>query len=951
MKYPAALVLLSAFSLMTFFLSSVYAKPASSDVAEKGFCCVNGELLTNRTEKQCQQVKGKYFPAEQAARAGKSCESEKGYCCVDGKLHSGKSKSACRKQGGSFYGSKDAAQARKSCRPKKGYCCVDGKLHSGKSESACRKQGGSFYDSKDAAQARKSCRPEKGYCCVDGKLYSGKSESECKKQRGTFYDARDAVRARKLCRSEKGYCCVDGKLYSGKSESDCKKQRGTFYGAKDAAHARKSCQSKKGVCCVNGKAVSGKSEKECRKLQGTFQENVSGSRAKPSCKEETGFCCSDGKLLSSTPERCRKVKGGKFFASRSDAAKNCGKSKALPTGKKPLSVRAADGAGKSGGSRGKQAALITGTKAETPGKRSENKLKTVKFAGRSVDREMLLGKTLQRQTLIKKGPSSKFRQRTVEVAEGATDTLENISKAVFAKQDELKKELQKVKESSGILVGRPVAKSETFEFKNSFVLVKSTSAVVADPRALARKSPEFKAFLGSSRTEKISFSSLNDESREGLKELISNELPNRPKDDPLRIAAEKGGMEGLLAAIAEGKGVFEITEEVVVPKKLPPVLNGLPQLPEMKNGVLVYDRFRPPGKKFMDMTAPETIPGSVLDGREALFPEGMIPEDESTGSTSSRKMVKITKGNVRGSFNAQFMTGHTLSANVNYQRTWRFESGLFRINMGAGYSIGLRFPVQVRGNVSPTWITVKGPRDAETDFETSITASPVDADCTFFRSTGLSDGSAETCGKELALDFYFSYGLKFRALYTTVLHIPVSEVHTPPWSKDFTPPFASNGGGLAFWIPPEVTHTDLDLGVVSGYLKAGFKLGGTGTVSFDYQSFHGDDVNTGELIFSTASPVKTTNILAPMDVTDTTTTLEETYGFKLYNPEYRIHPSITPGINVSMKAGYKSFSRSFSYTTWLNSLEVLLLPVSFERHSGTTAEYSWREGVKKFEKR
>lgn len=564
------------------------------------------------------------------------------------------------------------------------------------------------------------------------------------------------------------------------------------------------------------------------------------------------------------------------------------------------------------------------------------------------DPESLISKKLKAQRLIRKGPPSQFRNITVETGINARTNLGNIAKIAFAKHNLFQKRLLKIKPSTGILFKRPIIKSETYEFEDSFVLVKSTSITVVKPNELTKVSPQFKSFLGKKRPGKVNLSKLSSESRKGLDDFIRIELPKRPNNDPLKIAAKKG-KKALLEAIAEGKGLFETVEEVVIPKKLPPLINGVPQLPVLKKGVFNYKHYKPANSDFLKAIRPiKVLPDNLADRVSGIITN--LPTQQEP-ATPSRRMVKVV-GRMKRLFDAQFMTGYTLGANWEWGKTWKYPSGFFRVRMGAGYALGLRFPIKVHGEINPTRVTVTGPNDVRTSFETSITAEPINGDCVFYRNTGLSEPES-ICGKELALHFGIGYGYKFRAVWTTVKERKYRMQYGINWSKDFTPPFAnSNRRGLVFWIPPRLTGTQFDLAVISGYLKAGFKLSGTGTVHFDHVSFHGNTKEHKALTFINANPVRTKTTLMPLVLRGGEKYTTEKYGFKLYNPAYTLRPTITPGVMVTVNLGYRWFSRRISTgAMWISALEMLIPPVSFTRHDGTNRDYSWNDGVKTFRKR
>ena len=558
------------------------------------------------------------------------------------------------------------------------------------------------------------------------------------------------------------------------------------------------------------------------------------------------------------------------------------------------------------------------------------------------DPESFLSQRIKAQRLLGKGDISRFRGKKVPIGPKSTASLRKIYRSLFAGQKALRTNLRRISPGSGVLLGRPVAEDQVYEFADAFVLVASTSVTVVNPGELSRRSPQFRTFLGSRTSKRVSLSGLPPESLRGLDDFIKNELPKRPANDPLKIAASKGKV-ALLTAIAEGKGLYETVEEIVIPKQLPPVVRGVPQLPVLSNGVFLFNRYRPPRSALIrKISAGTALRRRTVPGTRQVPPR----------PTSPSHMTKVHMGRMKKVFTANFMTGFTLGSNWEYCKTWRFDSGLFRIRLGAGYAVGLRFPIQVTGEIRPTHISTVGPNDVTTAFETQLTARPIGADCSYYNSTGMDPESSASCGKELALDFYFAYGLKFRACWTTVLNWPYKERHTDPHSADFTPPFNRNRGGLKFWIPAELTHTKFSAAVIKGSAQAGVKLSGTGTVELDYESFHGNEKSRRVLTFTRPSPVKIQNSLPPLTPGSGQATAREAYGFKLDNPVYKIHPTLTPGVRAQVTLGYKWFSRTIrTGDMWISALEMPLLPVTFTRHRGTTSQFRYGDGRKQFTRR
>ena len=435
---------------------------------------------------------------------------------------------------------------------------------------------------------------------------------------------------------------------------------------------------------------------------------------------------------------------------------------------------------------------------------------------------------------------------------------------------------------------------------------------------------------------------------------MNNELSKRPLSDPLKIAAGQG-KEALLRAIIAGKGLFETVEELVVPKKSLPKVNRIPQLPVFKDGYLNFNRLQP--SKLPPLSRLDTrrmIKKDLIKKLPANMPVILRPEQKPG---TPKHMKKVETGQTAG-FSAYFLTGYRLgdSASFEWSRKWKFPSGLFRVKMHAGYDVALRFPIEVKGQIRPRTVTITGANDMSSSFDTSITANPVDGDIQFYEKAGYDPDQLpeKTRGKELALYFGFGYGYKFRALWTTVVPWRYYS-HEYDWSKDFLPPYNLNEGGLNFTIPSTVTHTSFSAGVVKGDLNAVLKLGGRGKIHLDYETFHhltGEDpshLSRKRITFSNPNPITTKNSLPALSFERNAV---DNFGFRLFNPQYEIRPSITPGVKVAVTLGYKDFSRTIKYgPVFFRALELLIPPITFDRFPESTNEYVWDHGRKYFKKR
>ncbi len=513
------------------------------------------------------------------------------------------------------------------------------------------------------------------------------------------------------------------------------------------------------------------------------------------------------------------------------------------------------------------------------------------------DRNSFVNKKLKaKKRLIRKSPLHRVKNKTVEIAKNQKTTLSNIASATFNSQNLFQKRLKNLPTGRrGVLLNKPLVKEMVYEFKDSFVLIKSTRIIVQNPSKLSNKSPEFRRFLGKKKQGRVVLSKLNRESKRWLNNFIKMELPRLHKDHPLRKAAKgkKGDQQkiAILKAIGEGKGQFETLEEVVIPKKMPRMINGKFMVPRFRNGIFDYGQMRPTKFKI-----PKTVrlPRAI---KETLSNRQATPN-------KSTRMVKVSQGRMRKRFKANFLTGETLGCNLEFNKKWKWTGGHFRLHMWAGYTVGLRIPIEAKGHMKPTWIhTTSQNKDTTTYWKTHINVKPIDGDVNDFSNAGWNKNNdiRSARGKEFALGYDFGYSYAVRMLGTNLLEDDYS--NKKDWNRDFTPPY-DKSSRIYVWIPPSWTNSDFSVGPIIAELKFGFSIKGKGKVSFLYDSFHARKHNRQNITFYNPETKIIQNAIAPMTLSARQTSKTEKYGFSLSNPKYEVKPILTPCASIDVGIDY-----------------------------------------------
>lgn len=512
--------------------------------------------------------------------------------------------------------------------------------------------------------------------------------------------------------------------------------------------------------------------------------------------------------------------------------------------------------------------------------------------------------------LIRQGSWAQLRQAKISAGPGIHKSLGEALAKALTEHDRLSTDLDSVKNAA--LFGAPKSIATVFEFPDSFVITRTTSAVVSDPKALAGKSPMFENFLGKkSPTGRITLADLKPDGIKGMREFMKSEVKKLPPRDPLRLASEKGE-ESLLQAISDGVGQVELVDTFQIPKSAFPVVGGRLQLP---------------------------FPSSILSNIRPGNPDDKGEETRATNNPTQviEKPDLITSG--KSEIHSRFIAGFTLGNDWKWERRWNYPSGFFRITLGARYGVGLRIPIKVDGNFSPTRALVKDTRNRPIETTLSIRARAVDGDEAFYKDAGISQNQMFDA-KEAVLEAQFGFGYKFRALWTNISDRPFSYIGMD-FSKDFTPPTGKDGDAPVIEIPPKLTSTEFDFVGLNGSATFGIRLAGTGSILFDYDTLaDGKSVHTRKIESRSVSSNSFQSTI-PADAKE--------YGFRLKNPTYRYDLELIPTVKLSGRVHCSGFSRGIS-TGWidLNSLSIDVGTVTLHRHAGTRKSVSFTGGKKEF---
>ncbi|MBI5684722.1 MAG: hypothetical protein HZC54_06550 [Verrucomicrobia bacterium] len=536
--------------------------------------------------------------------------------------------------------------------------------------------------------------------------------------------------------------------------------------------------------------------------------------------------------------------------------------------------------------------------------------------------ESVLGESLARQLRpVRRLTAGDLTSRRVKLGDFSEVTLQEVAAALGKNTEGFRDAVKKLDRAA--LFGAPKSDEEAVELDDAFVLVRSTGIEVAEPRRVAAGVPDFAAFMGRGGAAVLSEEKLSAESRQGFEEFVKKEVPALPEGHPLARAAKCGRAE-LLKAIGEGQGSFEVVDTFVVPKAPLPVVNGRLMRARADGGTFSFHRLEPFG-------------GHLIERFERKPPPAEPPVE---------KPFEVKLGKAR--FRTTFLTGFTKGNSWHWERRWNYPSGFTRITLGASYGIGLRAPIRVTGEVGPAVVMVKDPADRPFELVASIQAAAVNGNADFYRSTHLRD-SLVFNGDEAVMQFEFLYGYRFRALWTNLLYKRWTTIGFD-FNRDFAPPFGDSNTKIRLPIPPELTHTRFDAGVVSGYAQAAIALSGDGSVNLTAEADIQNRSLPGKKLTFTDNRAREARFTMPaLRLPEGRDSVVADYHLRLKEPVYNFDVSVTPEVRVAVDIGVDGFSRTIS-TGWmsLNALRVHLGRLSLGHHEGTRAEYVVNAGTKTF---
>lgn len=557
---------------------------------------------------------------------------------------------------------------------------------------------------------------------------------------------------------------------------------------------------------------------------------------------------------------------------------------------------------------------------------------------RDGDGGSLLAMEVARQAPRQALDRASMQRVRIETTTGESMDVVKVFDSTFAAQRPL--DLQFARIPATALVGRPQFNEAVVEFPDRFVLVRQARIVVRDPVQAAAAAPELARFLSpvdSAEVMRARVGGLAPDEQRDFRRFLAEELPLLDSDDPLRQALATGGEDEVLRAVLRGVGEFEITDQVVVERRL------------FNDGAM---RLRENVQLRSVMQA-----GTQAEGLAPLRPQASLQKQAATrsalagpaGRGQQYRYAPGEQGEGRLEFSEPFLAGFTLGQEVAWERKWKFSAGFFRVNYGLGYGFGLRIPVALNGRLDPVSSIRSAIDDPGRDLNLRVQAVTSDALEPYYERTGLAR-SQLFGGDEFVLSAGSWFGFKLYALGKNWAQL--SPVNTP-WQKShsFAPPLGGSPRPFfTYEVPPEVTNTGVDLGPLSGYLQVGVGLNGAGTVVVPYALLVDGQPVTQQQMVLAGSNTQTEMLRLPPLAGEPGAVLQQSYGLRLGAPTYLMDMSAALRLRVVMAVHAGPLKRSVS-TDWLDLFTLPLGRMPLPPHAGTRSKYEWQDGVRIFEVR
>lgn len=498
------------------------------------------------------------------------------------------------------------------------------------------------------------------------------------------------------------------------------------------------------------------------------------------------------------------------------------------------------------------------------------------------------------------------------------------------------------------LVGAAETTEAVVEYPDRVVLVRQFKVVVRDVREAAQYSPEFAAMMAPvdrTRLAGVRVADLKPQQQAGFRAFLAAEFAGLPSDDPLKQAQARGGEDEVLRAMLAGEDELEVTDEIEFLRS--PVADWKAMMPRgfatpspgSGGAATVGITQNAAGKA--GATLQPKVPGG-LGGN----PQKPLPFDAATHEYRYASGERTTGEHT---FEAPFLAGFSTGYWNSWSRKWRFgRLGWLRLSLGYGVGLGLRIPIEIEGRLNPTLVERSAPDCPEHSVQLRLQARPLDAPASYYLERGVPANQVFD-GQEFVLQAGTSLSYKLVAFGETVKSgtLDGPGVHR---SADFTPPLSQRRDLCTVWIPPELTQTIIDYGVLSAFVEVGVGLKGRGEILARCAPLIDGREGTAFPADLGSAPFAGGFKLPPLPAGAPGSLRGQPFGLNLKMLGYKLDLSAV----LKLTAGAKIDVDYFDRTVRLPAFDLLTLElpgILLGPHAGTESVYSWKGGLVAFENR
>ena len=176
-----------------------------------------------------------------------------------------------------------------------------------------------------------------------------------------------------------------------------------------------------------------------------------------------------------------------------------------------------------------------------------------------IKRTPTLVNALKGKTVKKRGSFKKLKGVKAEIRKGVFQSLPKLAAKAFSTQRAFQ---SKAKAGDRSLYGKPVVTNHAVTTDDYLIMTERTDYVDKNPAAFSKKFPTLPVVTGGSTVKASNVDLANLKKTSAGRTFLADEVKavkKLPKRHPLRIAFDKDGDKGLLAAISNGIGPMFIS--------------------------------------------------------------------------------------------------------------------------------------------------------------------------------------------------------------------------------------------------------------------------------------------------------------------------------------------------------------------------------------------------------